>query len=793
VARLLYRLGQFSARRAWFVIVGWVVLIGIAAGAFLAFGGTLTSNFSIPGTATEQATDRLKQAMPDYAGAAATVVFQTEDGAFTATQESGIADLLAEVAKVEGVAEVVDPFETEQERADQLEQLADSVQQLEAGQAQLDAAVAQAKAAGVYEAAKAQLDAQQQQLDAGQAQVDLGRRIADAAAGVHMVSDDGRTALGTVLFDNGFFTLTTETKNAVTDVLKAARIDGVTIDWSSEITASLDGIIGPGEIIGVALALLVLLVMLRAVLPALLPIISSLIGVGLGIVTALAFSGAFQMSTVTPALGVMLGLAVGIDYALFIINRHRHELAHGVELRESIGLANGTAGSAVVFAGATVVVALLALLVTGVPFLGVMGVVAAFCVLVAVLVAVTLVPAVLGLIGMRVLSRRLRREGERPPRTTPRPMRTWAAIVSVVAGVVALLILAIPALSMRLALLDVASEPQDSTQYRTYQIVNEEFGEGRNGALVVLAELPSAIADGDQLALEAELADFLMAQDDVVAAVPLGVADAGDLIAFQVVPDSGSTSAETAALVADLRDATPPDGVASLAVAGSASAAMDISDKLAAALPLFLTIIVVIAFVLLVLVFRSLLVPLVATAGFVLSLFAALGAVTAVYQWGWLGGLFQVHDPGPVLAFAPILVLGMLFGLAMDYQLFLVTGMREAYVHGQPARIAVTAGFRAGRSVVTAAAIIMASVFGGFIYSEIGTIRPLGFGLAFGVLFDAFIVRMLIMPGLMHLLGGAAWWMPKWLDRILPDVDVEGAALERGHATAIEAAEPGKG
>jgi len=812
MARLLYRLGRFSAKRAWTVIGGWIVVLALGAGAYLAFGGSLSSNFNIPGTATQQVTDRLATELPDVAGSSATVAFQSDDGAFTDAQKAAIADLLEDVGTVDRVVSTVDPFATEQQLADREQQLADGRARLDDGQAQLDAAIDQAKAAGTYDAAKAQLDAQQTQLDAARAQLDVGERLLqDAEAAAHQVSADGDTALGTVVFQDDFFTLQQSTKDAVTSKLDGADIPGVRIHYSSTIATSLDGLIGPGEIIGVVLALLVLLVMLRAILPAILPIITSLLGVGSGIAIAMAFSGVVQMSSVTPALGLMLGLAVGIDYALFIVNRHRRELRQGVELHEAIGLANGTAGSAVVFAGATVAVALLGLLLTGVPFLGVMGVVAAFCVVIAVLMAVTIVPALLRLIGPRALDRWSRRR-EAAPRTAPKPMRTWQAIVSLVAGIAALLVIAVPALSMRLALLDDASEATSSTQYVTYQVVNDEFGPGRNSPLVVVADLDAPLPASDATAAgpdgsdtgseatgseasaagesttdtallseEADLADWLMARDHVVAVVPVGANDARDVIAFQVMPDGGSTSVEVESLVNDLRSVTPPDGVADLGVAGSASAAMDISAKLADALPLYLVVIVVIAIVLLIAVFRSILVPIVATLGFVLSLFAALGVVTAVYQWGWLAPVFGVHDPGPVLAFAPILILGMLFGLAMDYQLFLVTGMREAYVHGAPARVAVMSGVRAGRAVVTAAAIIMASVFGGFVFSEMGMIRPLGMGLAVGVLFDAFVVRMLIIPAVMHLLGRAAWWMPKWLSRLVPDVDVEGAALEREH------------
>ena len=798
MAALLYRLGRAAARRAWIVLGAWIAALGLAVGGFLAFGGALTTNFSIPGTATDRVTQQLADALPEYAGAAATVMFRAEDGAIDADQQQAIGALLAEIAGIDGVATVVDPFQTDAQLAEQTQQLADGRAQLEAaateladGQEQLDAAIAQAKAAGVYDFAEAQLTAQQEQIDAGRAELDehlaqleLGERLLAAADGIRSVSADGATALGSVLFDDDFFTLSSELKSEVAGLLDDAAIDGIAIDYSSDLAASLDGILGVGEIVGVLLALIVLLVMLRSFLPAILPMVTSILGVGVGIAASLALSDVVQMSSVTPALGVMLGLAVGIDYALFIVNRHRRQLSQGMELHESIGLANGTAGSAVVFAGMTVIVALLALTVTGIPFLGTMGIVAAFCVLVAVLSAVTLVPALLRLIGMRTLSRRARKAEAVAPKA-PRPMRTRTAVASVIVGVVGLLAVAAPVFDLRLGLLSAASEPVDSTQYQTYSTVASEFGPGRNSALVVVATPEAPVAEEDLLATQADFVDFLMSQPQVIAAVPIAATEAGDLLAFQVIPDDGPTSESTETLVHALRDATPPDGVAEIGVAGSASAAIDVSEKLAGALPLYLLLIAGIAIILLILVFRSILVPIMAALGFILSLFAALGAVTAVYQWGWLGTLFDVHDPGPVLSFAPILIIGMLFGLAMDYQIFLVAGMREAFVHGAPARVAVTAGLRSGRAVVTAAAIIMAAVFGGFIFSHIGTIRPLGFGLAIGVLFDAFVVRMLITPAVIHLLGKAAWWMPRWLDRVLPNVDVEGAALERSHSHRI--------
>jgi RND superfamily putative drug exporter len=789
VARLLARLGRFSARRPWFVIIGWVLALAAAGGGFLLSGGALASGFSIPNTPTQAVTDRLNEELEGVGGAVGTIVFQTDDGsAFTAIQREGIADALEDVSGLDHVANVVDPFATAAQQAAQVQQLADARAQLDAGQQQLDAGRAQAEAAGMGDVLAAQFAEQQAQLDAQREQLDLASTLADNASVLSTVSNDEATAIGAVVFDETLFDLDPEDRLAVSTALEKAGVDGVDLYFSSELTNSLGGLLGVGEVAGVLIAAVVLVIVFGALLPAVLPLLSSLVGVGVGVAGSLAFSGVVEMASVTPVLGVMLGLAVGIDYSLFIINRHRRQLRGGVSLRDSIPLANGTAGNAVVFAGSTVFIALLALNVTGIPFLGVMGTVGAVCVLIAVLVAVTLTPALLGLAGMRVLSKRARAKIGHPDHAVvaPKPMPTWRAIVSAVLAVGILLVAAIPALSLRLGLPDGSSEAEDSTQYQAYTIVAEEFGAGRNGTLVVTAEPGTAVDAADELAvmrLQVEIEDVLMAQNDVAAVAPVGVAADGGLLAFQVIPEDGPSSVSTEELVADLRALSPLDssenGLIELGVAGQASGNIDISAALANALPVYLALVIGLSILIMVVVFRSLLVPLIATGGFLLSFFAALGAVTAIYQWGWFGSVFGVHDPGPVLNFAPIILVGVLFGLAMDYQLFIASGMREAFVHGTPARTAVVAGVQGARAVVIAAAIIMISVFGGFMFSHLAMIRPLGFGMAVGVLFDAFVVRLLLMPALMHLLGRSAWWLPKWLDRILPDVDVEGASLER--------------
>ena len=794
MANLLYRIGVGAARRAWLVIVSWVVLLGVAAGAFLAFGGTLVSSFSIPGTETDRVNQLLESEL-GTSGSSASVVFRSDDGAaLDADQQQGIADALAEVGELDGVASTVDPFATveqmQQQATDlqaQLDENAASTTLLTENLAELEAGLAQAQAGGAPQAQVDELAAQVEELQTQlgglqvqKEQLELGQQLMSFASQIRTVSDDGSTAIGVVMFEGDSIGVAQEVKDAVIATVEAATPDGVTASFSSQIATSVEGIVGVGEIAGLLLAAIVLLVMFRAVLPAVTPVLSSLVGVGVGVAAAMAFSDAVEMTSVTPVLGLMLGLAVGIDYSLFILNRHRTQVRGGMPVRESIGLANGTAGNAVVFAGATVFVALLALNVSGIGFLGLMGTVAAGCVLVAVLVAVTFTPALLGLIGERVLSRSAR--GAAPVRAeVPGPMKTSHAVLAIVAGAVALGVVALPALDMRLGLPDGSTEAADSTQYQAYSITAEQFGAGQNGPLLVTASLAEPMSELDQLPTQVAIAGALMEQDDVVAVAPVGISDDADFIAFQVVPTDGPSSESTEELVHTLRDLEVLDGDATLGVAGFASGNIDVSERLGETLPLYLLVVVGLSLVILVIVFRSLVLPLLATAGFVLSLVAALGATTAIFQWGWLGSVFGVNEPGPLLSFAPLIITGVLFGLAMDYQLFLGSGMREAYAHGTPARAAVTAGRHQSRAVVIAAASIMIAVFGGFTFSHLTMIRPLGFGLAVGVLVDAFVVRLLLVSAVMHLVGDKVWWLPRWLDRILPNVDVEGAALEREH------------
>lgn len=834
MAKLLYRLGMFSARRAKTVIFAWLAILAVAVGSFLTFGGQLSDQISMPDLETTEVADRMTEELDDGSGGSANVVIRTEDGEeFTSQQQDAIAELGTEVEEHDIVTSVTDPFETADEveanradmesgrqdlddGADQLEtgqeELDAARQELQAGQDELDAAAEQAEQSGMAQAVQQQLDAQQEELDAGRAELDAaqeeletsrqdledgqleldrGQAMLDLSDGMGTVSEDGDTALMMINFPQAAQELDMEEVTAVSQTLVDADIDGVEVLPTQDLSFEMPAMFSMAEVIGLLVAAVVLLVMLGTFIGAGLPLLNALIGVGIGVAGAMSLSGAIEMMSITPILGLMLGLAVGIDYSLFILHRHRQQLKGGMGVTDSIALANGTSGNAVIFAGATVVIALLALNVTGVGFLGMMGTVAAFCVLVAALMAVTMTPALLSVTGYTILSKKERRSAGRA-KARPQQhngdkvtsgMRTGNTVLATVGAVALLIFLALPVGSLRLGLPDASQEPADSTAYQAYQETEESFGEGMNSPLLVLADLPdSDLSEGEATDQQIAVAEHLAERDDVETAVPTGMNDDHSVIALAIVPTDGPASESTENLVHELR----ADGVLAdtevadveLSVAGAAAASIDISDVVADALPVYLAVVIGLSLLLMIMVFRSLLLPLVATLGFVGSFAATMGIIVAIFQWGWFGDVFDITGTGPILTFLPILVMGILFGLSMDYQLFTATGMREAYAQGSAPKVAVRKGLVAGRAVVTAAALIMISVFAGFVFTDDVMITSIGLALAVGVLLDAFVVRLLLVPSVLHLLGPAAWWLPKWIDRILPDVDVEGAALE---------------
>ncbi|MCF8546974.1 MAG: MMPL family transporter [Microbacteriaceae bacterium] len=682
-----------------------------------------------------------------------------------------------------------------------LAQIAESRQEIRDGQAKIDAGWA-----GIYDGERQAkegdkaLERAQRKLDRGQAKLDDARVEFESAqivmAGAtkfRVVSEDNQTATGSVMFTTPISEVETSDKEAVVAALSETATENIQVEFSQDLTRSLGGLLGPGEIVGLLVAAIVLFVMLGTLVAAGLPVLSALVGVAISGASSVALAAVVESTTTTPILGVMLGLAVGIDYSLFILNRHRRQLKSGMPVAESIALANGTSGNSVTFAGLTVIIALAALNLTGIDFLGLMGSVGAAAIAIAVAVAVTFNPAVISLMGMRILSKKERRVlAEReshhvvPPTTSSASVfATRHPIVSLFATLAVLGITAIPLLDMRLGLPDGSSEPTDSTGYKSYHLTQDAFGEGVNATLLVVATSPAPITEDDELAFQAGATKLIMNVDNVESAVPGGFSDDRTIAIFRVVPTGGPNDLSTQTVVHDIRalDAQFRSTLdSSVNVTGMAPINIDVSEKLSQALPIYLGTVIGLSLLIMLLVFRSIWLPLIASAGFLFTVFATLGAVTAVFQWGWLGWLFDVHDPAPILSFLPTMLIGILFGLAMDYQLFLASGMREAFIHGKSATDSINYGLRLSRSVVTAAAIIMVSVFGGFIFSHTTMIRPVGFGLAAGVLIDAFLVRLVLVPAALKLIGPAAWWLPKWLDRLLPDVDVEGAKLERSVA-----------
>lgn len=828
MALLLYRLGKFSYRHRWLVISLWLAVLVVVGGSAAAFHGTMSNNFQIPGTETQQMLDKLKKDLPASSGGSAGIVFEAGDAGFNQAGKDAIASALAKLEKLPDVQSTVNPFTTQATLDKAPSDLAAGEQKAAAGQAELDkaratlddgdaqlkAAEQQMTAAGMPAAQiearlapqKAELLAGRQKLEAGQKQaadgaasLALAKRQVAASQGMRFVSADGKAAIAQVQFKTSINGLTPAVRQQVQDIVHGVSSAGVTALASKEITEDVSQLFGVSEIIGIAVAAIALIVMLGTLVAAGLPLLMAIIGVAVGVGGTFALTGVIDMSSISPMLALMLGLAVGIDYSLFIVNRHRGQLLSGMDAEESVALATGTSGNAVLFAGLTVVIALAALVVPGLPFLAVMGLSAAATVAVAVVVSLTLTPAVLSLVGSKLISKRAWAKAERhnaePEHAAAdraedqrRSSRGWGGlvtrhpVVSLLAGVVLLGVLAVPASQLRLALPDGGSEPVDSQAFKAYDLTRRSFGEGMTGPIVVVGTFPDGLSDDQAKTKQFDVADKLRSVDNVVAAVPVALSQDHRTAVFQVIPKDGPASASTVQVVSELRakgsEIQQATG-ATIGLTGQTAGNIDVSAKLGAALPPYLAIVVGLSLILLLLVFRSIVVPLLATGGFLLSLAAAFGAVVAVYQWGWLGTVFDVANPGAVLSFLPIILIGVLFGLAMDYQVFITSGMRESFMHGENAKQAVRSGFSHAAAVVTAAAIIMVSVFAGFIFSHLTMVRPLGFAMAFGVLVDAFVVRMTIVPAVMYLLGEKAWWLPRWMSRILPDVDVEGAKLQR--------------
>ncbi|MEU9347883.1 MMPL family transporter [Streptomyces sp. NPDC048278] len=753
MATFLYRLGRLAFRRRGYVALLWVaVLAAVGLGALQA-PGAADEEFSTPGIESQKAFDLMQERFPGAAadGATARVVFVAPHGQkVTATaNRKAVEETVDALGDGAQVAAVADPF-----------------------------------------TAKA-------------------------------VSEDGTTAYATVTYKVKSSALTDASRTALENATDQARDAGLTVETGGSAMDSGAGPGGTAEIIGIAIAAVVLLVTFGSLAAAGLPLLTAILGVGISMFTITVLADALGLSTSTGTLAMMLGLAVGIDYALFVVSRYREERAGGRSAEEAAGLAVGTAGSAVVFAGLTVVIALAGLSVVGIPMLTKMGLTAAGAVVVAVVIALTVVPALLGFWPNAVLAgaarrrdggrrglfraeNRLFRAGNRlfragkakqaEPQGDNRGTR-WARFVLrrplpvLLLGVVGLGALAVPMTQLQLGMPGDEAKSTSTTERRAYDDLAKGFGPGFNGPLTIVVDAKGA---DDAKGGVGTVRERIAATDGVVSVSQPRFNKAGDTAVFTATPSTSPTDEKTKTLVKTIRGERPAiesAAGASFEVTGTTALNIDISGKVQSALVPYLVTVVGLAVVLLLVVFRSLLVPLKAALGFLLSVLAALGAVVLVFQQGHAAGLFGVEQTGPIMSLMPIFLVGIIFGLAMDYEVFLVSRMRESYVHGEPAREAVVSGFRHSARVVAAAALIMIAVFSGFIGEGESMIKMIGFGMATAVLLDAFVVRMAIVPAVLALLGDRAWWLPKWLDRLLPRVDIEGEALTRGPAAA-KAADP---
>ena len=779
MAKFLYRVGRSAYMNRWRFIAVWLLVL-IGAGTLMSTMAKSTSmTFTIPGLESVETQEEMAELFPeggdDMEAPTGTIVVRAPEGG-SLTDEATKADLDALIAELKEQDALVDT---------------DAIVDPMTAAAGMEQQMAPAK--------------QEQGMPEEQIQADL--------QALSPLSENGRTGTMTITFEGDTsMDVSTDDVTAVTDVLDDAATENLEIAYGGNVF-QMPEIGATAELIGIAVAAIILIITFGSFVAAGLPLITAIVGVGTGIMLIMAATALTDnINSMTPTLASMIGLAVGIDYALFIVSRFRNELVAFAggnnmtpkELAEAVkktthaerahlaGLAVGKAGSAVCFAGLTVVIALAALSIINIPFLTAMALAAAFTVVIAVLVAITLLPAVLGAFGARSFAGRAPVvKAPDPEDEKPTMGLKWVRqvrkrpVIFAAASALLLVLLAIPVASLQLAMPTDDSAKLGSPQRNAAEWVNEDFGPGRNAPMIAVVK----DSGDDPMAAQAtfgEAVATISGVDGVENAQVAGMSEDGTAAMVMITPTTGGNDALTADTLQSLRDAEPAfkdQTGGTYSITGVTPIFEDVSDRLSEVLIPYVAIVVVLAFVLLVVVFRSLWVPLIAALGFALSVAATFGVTVAVWQWGWLG---ITNDPQPIISFLPIMLIGIVFGLAMDYQVFLVTRMREGYVHGKTAGNAVSNGFKHGARVVTAAALIMISVFSAFILMDEPFIAVMGSALAMAVLIDAFVVRMTIVPAVLFLLGDRAWKLPAWLDKIIPSVDVEGTTLEGMEATTDE-------
>nr|WP_281358803.1 MMPL family transporter [Flexivirga aerilata] len=729
VSKYLANIARWCFRHRKTVVALWILVAAAVIATAQLSGGKTNDNFTIPGTESQQMQDLLAKDLPAAGGAQTRVVFATHGSQklTSPTNVQAVKETMAQLAKVPGVVAVTDPFSTKQ------------------------------------------------------------------------VSPSGQVGLGTIQYKDAAQDVSSSTLDRVNAVSDTARNAGVQVEYAGSVYPGSEFTISEiPEIIGIVVAFIVLLVTFAAFVAAGLPIINAILGVIVTVMSVTALAAVVDIASTSTTVALMLGLSCGIDYGVFILSRHRNNLIAGLDVEDSVYLAVGTAGSSVVFAGLTVIVALCGMAVVGIPFLTVMGLAAAGAVLIALLIALTLLPASLGFAGRKVISfipspgmpghhEAIARQAVEAPEKSAGGV--WARFVVrfrvpvLIVGVLGLLVMASPALDMQLGLPSGSSQSKDNTARKAYDLTTEGFGVGFNGPLLVTAQNVDSPADVQQLV------GALQKQDNVVTAVP--TVSQGKLAIISVIPKTGPNDPKTADLVTHLRDnRSQIEGTTGtkILVGGQTASNIDVSTKLTDALPIFLIVVAALAFVLLTFAFRTILIPIKSIVGFLLSVGAAFGLEVAIFQWGWGASLLGVTK-GEIISFLPLIMLAIIFGLSSDYEVFVVSRIKEDYTKTGDGRGAVERGTTSSARVVTAAALIMFSIFVAFMVTDDPTIKAIGFGFAAGVFIDAFVVRLTLVPALMAIVGSKVWYHPQWFARHIPDPDIEGEKLSKEFEDRLHPAE----
>ena len=722
MARFLDRLGRGAARRKWLTIGVWVLLAVVLFGWGRAAGGKTVDVYTIPNAESQKAQDLLKERFPAQSGGTASVVFQSHTGTITdPANQAAITQTEANLqpGQVPHVTQVIGPT--------------------------------------------------------------------TPGVGSAFVSKDGTIGYVRVQYDQEATSLPPDTLDQLEAAAKPAKDAGLRVEFGGPVTDYLsrdEG--GDADTIGLVFAVIILLIAFGSVVAMSIPIGTALFGLAVGLSIISLIASVTDIGTVAPTLATMIGLGVGIDYSLFIVTRHRQNLDAGMEINESIGLANGTAGQAVLIAGGTVVIAITGLALSGIPYVTRLGFMSAIAVAVMMAAAVTLVPALLGLAGRhinRVHAPRLRRKnrGETLPSLTgarPGGWERWAIFMSrhrwsaVIVSLIILLTLAAPALSMRLGQTDDGTLPENLTQRQAYDLITQGFGPGANGPLLLTVALPQP---GNTAPVDA--VEQAVAKVPGVQVAPPQISPDQTTAIVLVIPPTSPQSEKTENLVNDLRTTVLPPAVqgtgASVLVGGQTASFIDLGERIQERLPLFIGAVIGLSFLLLMMVFRSILVPLKAAIMNLLSIAAAYGVIVAIFQWGWLKGIVGLEQTVPIVSFVPMMMFAILFGLSMDYEVFLLSRIREEYYESKDNLRSVIDGLSATARVITSAALIMISVFLSFVGDPDPTVKMFGVGLAVAVFIDATIVRLVLVPATMELLGAANWWLPRWLGNVLPKIQIE--------------------